>query len=92
MLKPKRKRQQQNLAELGELAARIAQCQKKLAEVMAAHRATMDAVARLEQQIKERPTLESASARGHARRASVAPAKAAKKGWRLWRRRVAVPA
>jgi hypothetical protein len=87
----KRKRQQAIVAELGELEARIAQCQRQLADVIAARGATMNAVTRLETQIKEARALPSAGVAGQAQQARLAPPKAAKKKW-SWRGRVAVPA
>lgn len=86
----KRKRQQAIVPELGELEARMAQCQRQLADVIAAHGATMDAVVRLETQIKEARALPPAGVAG-AQQARLAPPKAAKKKW-SWRGRVAVPA
>ncbi|MGP0091552.1 MAG: hypothetical protein ACLPKB_16565 [Xanthobacteraceae bacterium] len=87
----KRKRQQANVVELGELEARIAQCQRRLADVMAAHAATMNAVTQLETQIKASRVFPSAGVAGQAKQALLAPPKAAKKKW-SWRGRVAVPA
>jgi hypothetical protein len=87
----KRKRQQANAADLGELEARLARCQRQLADVIAAHGAMMNAVAQLETQIKASRPLPSAGVAGQAKQALLAPPKAAKKKW-SWRGRVAVPA
>jgi len=88
----KRKKQRVIIAELEELEERIARCQRQLADVMASHSVTMDAVMLLESQIKEHRTLPPAGGAGRAKQASVVPAKAVTKRWSLWRRRVPVPA
>jgi hypothetical protein len=88
----KRKNQRAVMAELGELEARIARCQRQLADVMASHSATMDAVMLLETQIKEHRWRPSAGVAGQAKQASVVPAKAVRRRWSLWRRRIPVPA
>jgi hypothetical protein len=88
----KRKNQRATTAELGELEERIDRCQRQLADVMASHSATIDAIMLLETQIKEHLPLPPASSAGPAKRAGVVPAKTARKSWSLWRRRVPVPA
>ena len=88
----KRKNERAIIAELGELEERIARCQRQLAGVMAAHGATMNAVMLLETQIKEHRTHQLVGGFGHAKQANVVPAKAVRKRWSLWRRRIPVPA